>query len=64
MKYVEQEDSMPAFIRDVKAYNEIQMEYHSQHANAIRQLQEKNKEMNETIRLLEQKINSLELLIK
>ena len=64
MKYVEQEESMPAFIRDVKAYNEIQMEYHSQHASAIRQLQEKNKQMNEAIRLLEQKINSLELLIK
>ena len=57
MDYIEQDDSMPAFIRDIKAHNKKQIEYHYQHSASIRHLEEKNNQ-------LEKRISELEVLIK
>lgn len=59
MTYIEQDDSMPAFIRDVKAYSQIQSQYHSQHSSAIRQLQDQNKLLITRIEQIESKLKSL-----
>ena len=59
MSYLEQDESMPAFIRDVKAYSELQSQYHSQHSSAIRQLQDQNKSLLKRIQQLESQLNSL-----
>ena len=53
MSYLEQDDSMPAFIRDVKAYSERQSQFHSQHGSAIRHLEEENKRLLMRIKKLE-----------
>ena len=60
MDYLESDDSMPAFIRDVKAYSERQFEYHSQHSAAIRELKDLNNKLSTRIKILEKEI----LLIK
>ncbi len=54
MSYLEEDESMPAFISDIKAYSSIQFEYHSQHSAAIRELEAQN-------HLLTQRINELEI---
>jgi len=59
MDYIEQDDSMPAFIRDVKAYYNKQVDFHYQHSSAIRFLEEKNIKMEKRIELLEKKIKLL-----
>ena len=59
MTYIEQDDSMPAFIRDVKAYSQIQSQYHSQHSSAIRQLQDQNKLLLKRIEQIEHNLRLL-----
>ncbi len=59
--YLEEDDSMPAFIRDVKAYSIKQYEYHSQHSSAIRELRNQNKELKRRIDNLERSIKQLSL---
>tara|TARA_B100000700_G_C14745759_1_gene715154 strand:- start:268 stop:453 length:186 start_codon:yes stop_codon:yes gene_type:complete len=59
MTYLEQDDSMPAFIRDVKAYSEIQYQYHSQHSSLIRQLQDQNKILLKRVQKLEREIKTI-----
>ncbi|WP_320664785.1 hypothetical protein [Prochlorococcus sp. MIT 1223] len=56
MDYLENDDSMPAFIRDVKAYSERQFEYHSQHSAAIRELKDLNKKLCIRVNNLEKEI--------
>ena len=53
MSYLELDDSMPAFIRDIKAYAEQQYEYHSQHSSAIRELRYQNQNLKDRIIYLE-----------
>ena len=57
--YLEQDESMPAFIRDVKAYSDKQYEYHSQHSEAIRSLRAENKYFYKKINQLEREIELL-----
>ena len=59
MDYLEQDDSMPAFIRDVKAYSEKQFKYHSQHSAEIREIKAQNKVLINRISLLEDKLTLL-----
>ena len=61
MSYLEQDDSMPAFIRDIKAYAEQQYEYHSQHSSAIRELRYQNQNLKDRIINLEKRLNSLDI---
>tara|TARA_B100000700_G_C14959678_1_gene815820 strand:+ start:138 stop:386 length:249 start_codon:yes stop_codon:yes gene_type:complete len=53
MSYLEQDEAMPAFIRDLKAYSEIQFQYHSQHSSAIRELESQNQKLTKRIEKLE-----------
>ena len=57
--YLEQDESMPAFIRDVKAYSQKQYEYHSQHSAAIRHLKAQNESLSRRINQLEEQIKNL-----
>ena len=61
MSYLEQDESMPAFIRDVKEYYNRQIEFHYQHSSAIRYLEEKNIKLEKRIELLEKDIRRLNL---
>ena len=57
--YLEQDESMPAFIRDLKAYSEKQYEYHSQHSAAIRDLKAQNKFLMDKIDMIQTQIEHI-----
>ena len=59
MAYLEEDDSMPAFIRDIKAYSDMHFNYHSQHGAAIRQLKDQNEVLVERIKIVEKQLKML-----
>ena len=59
MNYLENDDSMPAFIRDIKAYAKLQSNYHSQHSSEIRRLRIENESLAKRIEQLEKDMYSL-----